>query len=131
MYEDTYGTDWDTLSEAEAIERAYALGVETAMGDRRREEYERVLAAVDGTYQERLVELAYDEGRSEAKSWRSEAGSDDPEAAWTSLVEEIEPPDGEAIERAAPAFLSRLELLEGPADDELQRLRLPEFLFRE
>jgi len=134
MYESEFGTEWDDLDKADALERAFALGVARSLGEPNREEYERVCAATDTTYERSLIELAYEEGRRKA-SGRTAAEST---SVWEELVvdtddvgvdaasgveEPRESPDGppELFSRPAPTTVP---------EDGLDRVRLPEFLRR-
>jgi hypothetical protein len=130
MYDEQYGTDWDTLGLEEAIERAYALGVLAGVGEGRPKEHDRVRAAVGGPGSE-LVQLAYDEGQTAA------AGTPEPDqkATWERLVEESgtaqpEEPDAgdtEATEEPASAPPSSLSAMKARETDP-DFFHLPDFL---
>jgi len=62
IYESTFETDWSSLSLDEAIQRAFALGVASALGEDHPEEYERLVKAQSRS----LVQMAFDEGKSRA-----------------------------------------------------------------
>lgn len=88
MYENRLGTDWTSLDHEEVLERAFALGVDAALGSVDREEYERLEAEAAGydAYDRSLVELAYREGRTKALD-RRRAG-DSTASVWRELVED-------------------------------------------
>lgn len=131
------GTDWTDLPREEILHRAFALGVEAACGRHHPEEYERLEAAVEGSYDRSLVELAYSEGRQEATRLRRDVG--DAEAVWRQLVEAEEGTAlSAAVDRTRPASrldlpssLSRLELLDRTEHDSRRSLDLPPFLRRD
>lgn len=128
MYAAEYGTDWETLTADEAIERAYALGVALTLGERHADELDRLIGAAGTADDRALVRLAYDKGRSRGRTARTEAS--DAEDAWASVVndEEREPVEIKD-ERELPPALRQLPLLRGPGDG-LARVRLPRFLLR-
>jgi hypothetical protein len=129
MYESEFDTGWDDLDKADALERAFALGVARSLGEPNREEYERVRDAADTTYERSLIELSYEEGRQKA-SGRNAAEST---AVWEELVvdtddlalddEASESPDG------PPGMFSQPTPTAAP-EDGLDRVRLPPFLRR-
>jgi len=130
MYDGEFDTDWDDLDKAAALERAFALGVARALGHPDHEEYDRVLADADTTYERSLIELSYDEGRRKASGRRSEGL----ETVWEDLVAEPttedtdrEAPDPPDSRTGRPSMMSRPEPTAVP-DDGLDRTRLPEFL---
>ena len=86
LYEDRYGRDWDALDRDEATERAYALGVAERLGERDREELKRIYAEVRTNYDRSLVEVAFREGRTEAKKLARKGTSADVDP-WEQLVE--------------------------------------------
>lgn len=124
MYERSFGTDWTELDRDAAIERAFALGVAAACGERLPDEYARVQEALPGSYDRSIVELAYEEGRTKALKL-DRRGEED---VWETLVDEDE---GEAVEsplsEAMPGALDSHEFLTRPTGppDSLDR---PEFL---
>ena len=137
MYEERLGTDWEDLSEAEAIDRAFALGVASEFGYENQEEFDRLLAALDSTYDRSIIDLAYQEGRQKARALRGEVpdGGD----VWDRLVGDDDatqsgdatgaPPNSGAERGPAgklPESLDRAGLLEG--GDELGALQYPRFL---
>ncbi|MFC7026986.1 hypothetical protein ACFQJ5_04365 [Halomicroarcula sp. GCM10025324] len=86
LYERKYDTGWDALEKDEATDRAYAIGVAERFGEYNREELEAIYHEMDSAYHRSMVELAYDEGRNEAKE-AATAGDPDKEAVWAELVE--------------------------------------------
>ncbi|SDZ84019.1 hypothetical protein SAMN04488065_0696 [Haloplanus vescus] len=129
MYDTEFGTDWENLGKEAALERAFALGVARALGKPNQEEYDRVVADADTSYERSLIELSYDEGRRKA-SGRSGDGT----AVWEELV--VEPTGASEADTAAdapksrtsrPDMMSRPEPTAVP-DDGMDRLQLPEFL---
>ena len=129
MYDSTYSDDWEELTRDEAVERAYALGVAAACGDDNHEEYESITAAAASSYDRSLIELSFDQGRSDALNL--EADGSEPSEVWNELVEKttITPPDGESpfpdlLDSAE--LLERFNQLEGPPET----LNKPSFLLR-
>lgn len=134
MYEERYGTDWETLDTEEAIERAYALGVLAELGEGLPVEYERVREAVDPGPGADMVALAYEEGcaavadidapgRSDRETWEELVGD-----AGGELTRGGDGPDEEDPPSSAPpSSLSALD----PPDDDPGLLEFPEFLRRE
>jgi hypothetical protein len=133
MYESEFDTDWDDLNKEGALERAFALGVARSLGNPNREEYERVRAAADTTYERSLIELSYEEGRRKASGRAAEEST----AVWEELVVETAEIDADAVppqpptrtRDGAPSMTERPEPTVVP-DDGLDRIRLPELLRR-
>lgn len=149
MYDRRYGTAWTTLSRDEAIERAFALGVDAHFGVTHPEEYERIVDSMQGAYARSIVELAYKEGKEKAN--QAEQALDGHQNIWDALVdqgagaavvdtdaptddgdEESEDADEFDITSAVdlPAALAALDLSNRPGEDDLDALDLPEFLRR-
>jgi hypothetical protein len=128
VYESTFPEEWTQLERDEAVERAYALGVAAACGNDNREEYEAIKAAADTTYDRSLIELSFDQGRSQAL--QLESSGSDPKAIWDQLVDSgEETPDRERglPDALGPAeLLDRFDQLEGPP----KTLDKPSFLTR-
>ncbi|WP_435070287.1 hypothetical protein [Haloplanus sp. C73] len=130
MYDSEFDTDWSDLDKDAALERAFALGVASALGDPNREEYDRVVADADTSYERSLIELSYDEGRRKASGRTGE----ETESVWEELVVE---PAGAPVDddssgpprsrTSRPDMLSRPEPSAVP-DDGMDRLQLPEFI---
>ncbi|WP_253738837.1 hypothetical protein [Halohasta salina] len=132
MYESTFSTDWSELDRDEAVERAYALGVASAFGDPHREEYEAIKAAAGSSYDRSLIELAHDQGRSQALQLEAASTDTAPEEVWGRLVEsapvDLPEPEGGLPDVLGPtALLDRIDHLEGPPST----LRKPSFLSRD
>jgi hypothetical protein len=131
-YADAFGTDWEHLDAEEATERAYAIGVAERLGERNREELQRIYATADSTYERSMVELAYREGRREAKA--AAGGVDDLDDVWDELVEvgvaldAEEPPTGGRD--GLPEALDSTEMLDRQAPDSTDALDRPGFLDR-
>jgi len=130
VYNSTYSDDWETLTRDEAVERAYALGVAAACGHDNREEYEAITAAAASSYDRSLIELSFEQGRSEAL--QLEASGDEPDEIWDTLVETttITLPDGD---NGLPDLLDTAELLErfSQLEGPPATLNKPSFLLRE
>ena len=126
MYDRTFGTDWtdDTLNREEAIDRAFALGVAAGCGSERPAELDRVLEAFPSTYDQSIVELAYDEGRTKAL----EAPAEDPERVWKRLVDDTGTPRQAPVPAALPGAINELTLLDRPRTGAPSSLELPSFL---
>ena len=136
-YERAFGTDWETLTEQEAMERAYALGVAAALGEYHPEELEAVRAEVDTTYSKSVIDLAFEEGRNEGKKATPESDSGNPKAqAWQELVE------GEAVtveeddvptggRTGLPEAVDRIGALDRSNPDSTDVVDLPDFLKRD
>jgi hypothetical protein len=137
MYDETFGFDWTTLSEEEALRRMYALGVAAVLGDRHPDEYTRIMRQASTAYRRSVLELSFKEGQQRAKNNRGEFEATD--EAWNTLVEEpsATPPssaradvDDRQPKGSVPPSVTRASLLEYQYDD-LERVRLPELLRRD
>lgn len=96
LYEDRFDTDWDTLDRDEAMERAFALGVAAALGDRNQEEFEAIHDTMGSNYDASIVELAYKEGKNKATTRKRQVDNDDAdvfEFVVNEELEDAEPPD--------------------------------------
>ncbi|MWV63633.1 hypothetical protein GRS48_02165 [Halorubrum sp. JWXQ-INN 858] len=124
MYERTFGTDWETLSRAEAIDRAFALGVAAACDRGDAAELERLTTTADGAYGRSLVRLAYDEGRTRAL----EASAEGPAAVWRALVDDAGTPRNTPFPAALPGALGELTMTRRRGDGPPSSLELPPFL---
>jgi hypothetical protein len=128
-YDDAF-EPWTTLDIETATERAYALGVQAAVGEVDREELAAIRAEMDSAYARSVVDLAFDEGRTEALA----SGAEDAAAVWEDLVVEDsallgdgDPTEGE---RSTPAALDRAKLFDRIDPDSRDALELPSFLQR-
>ncbi|QKG92993.1 hypothetical protein HPS36_09015 [Halorubrum salinarum] len=128
MYDRTFGTEWDDLSREEAVERAFALGVAAGVDSPRPEELERVLEAFPGGYDQSIVELAYDEGRTKALEAAAERDDPDDEAVWRSLVDGAGEPRESPVPAALPGAIRELTLTDGPREGPPSSLDLPSML---
>lgn len=129
MYEETFGTDWDGLSRDEAIRRAFALGVAASLSRPDPEEYDRLVAEPDSSYDQSLVELAYSRGRNRAKRERGDADSAD--EVWSTLVEETDDEAAVDSDRPAPGPASDPPSAlsnRGPSGERTGAIDLPAFL---
>ena len=132
-YEQSYGTDWESLDQNEALRRAYALGVGAALGEYHREELEAIREEMDSAYDKSLVELAFEEGKNEGKEVKPERDED--RAVWNELVTgelPLEPDERPTGGRSGlPEAIDAPESLEFPDRDSTDALDLPEFLEKE
>jgi hypothetical protein len=130
LYEQKYGTDWDTLDKDAATERAYAIGVAEKLGEYNREELEAIYDQIDTAYNQSMVELAYSEGRQEAADVASSQSESDP---WDELVEGdtvyVEPENIPTGGRdGLPEALGPSEILDKQDVDSTEVVDRPEFL---
>lgn len=145
MYERAFDTEWDNLSQEEAMFRAYALGVDTALGN----EHEAELNSLMRAHHRGLVQIAYDEGKTRAedalgdhRSGGKRGSTDDFEPGdrewevWEQLVEDVDSdPDAfEPVEVSKsrldlPSALDLPEFLDRP-DTDTERIKIPRFLLR-
>ena len=136
MYEDTFGTDWETLSADGALRRMYGLGVAASLGHPHDDEYRRIRAQADSAYARNVLELAFEEGRRRGRRNRRELDGDD--EVWEALVPDQEAAspssrstgDANRSRGGVPDAVTRNELLELSGDD-LERVRLPDLLLRD
>jgi hypothetical protein len=131
LYEREYGTEWTTLDDDEATERAYALGVAESLGEYNREEFEAVHAEPQTAHGRSMVELAFREGKTEGR----EHDPDDDRAVWRDLVEdetvtvdEADPSTGGRD--GIPDAVDRIDAIEKPNLDDVDATDRPEFLDR-
>ncbi|ESP89571.1 hypothetical protein [Candidatus Halobonum tyrrellensis] len=124
MYEERLGTDWTDISDDEAIDRAFALGVAAAFGHEDRVEFDRLRTALDTAYDRSIIDLAYEEGRGKAEGLRRDADSETD--IWEHLVgvsdgrptdrggdPDTGSEDGPGPAGGRPSLLDRAGLLEG------------------
>ena len=133
-YEREFDTEWDSLNKDDATTRAYAIGVAERLGERNREELKAIYAEMDSAYHRSMVELAYEEGRNEAKA-AADPDSDDADAVWAELVRgEVTTVDPEDVpERgrdSLPDALDSGELLDRQDVDSTEPVDRPDFLDR-
>jgi len=128
MYDRTFDTEWDELSREEAVERAFALGVADGVGSERPAELDRVLAAFENAYDRSLIELSYDEGRTEALEAAAAADDADAEAVWDELVDGTGSPRGSPVSAALPGAITELTLTKRPREGPPSSLDLPSML---
>jgi len=131
-YEAEFDTGWETLGKDEATTRAYAIGVAERLGEFNRDELKAIYAEMDSAYHRSMVELAYDEGRNEAKA-AAEADTDD--AVWAELVQgETTAVDADDVPEPArdslPEALEPGDLLDRQDVDSTDAVDRPDFLDR-
>lgn len=127
-YHENYD-DWKTLSADEAIDRAYALGVAASFDEYHPAELEAIREEMGSSYDKSVVDLAFDEGRTEARKAEAEAAA----AVWNELVEgelvTVDPDDVPTGGRGGlPEALDKVDALERVDLDHRDATELPEFL---
>ena len=138
LYEDRFDTDWDTLDRDEAMERAFALGVAAALGERNQDEFEAIHDTMGSNYDASIVELAYQEGKNEATQHRRQVDDDDQDVFEFVVNEELEDAeqpdrdeggDDEPAERATdlPSAIDETEATD-PPDLDPEQTDYPDFL---
>ena len=132
-HDSEFDTEWDSLDKDEATTRAYAIGVAERLGEFNREALEAIYAEMDSAYHRSMVELAYEEGRNEAKATVDSATDGD--AVWAQLVEGettlVDP--GDVAERGRdglPSVLDSGDLLDRQDVDSTDAVDRPDFLER-
>jgi len=132
-YEREFDTGWEALDKDDATTRAYAIGVAERLGEGNREELEAIYAEMDSAYHRSMVELAYEEGRNEAKA-AADTDSDDADAVWAELVQgevtTVDPDDIPEGRESLPDALDSGELLDRQDIDSTEAVDRPEFLDR-
>lgn len=133
-YERAYDS-WTTLEKDEAIERAYALGVAASIGERHPEELDAIREEMDSAYNKSVVDLAFEEGRTEAHEAEANP-ADESEAVWAELVEgKTVPVDADEMPTGGrdglPEAVDRIEALDRPEMDSTGAVDRPEFLERD
>lgn len=128
MYEAAFGTDWEQLGRGEILRRAYGLGVAETLGSAPEGELGRLKEQLSGRYDESLVELAYDEGRTRGRTPGPGETEDD---VWAEVVEgettTVDPGPAPARPTDLPENIEAPSLL-SRSEDALARLGLPELL---
>lgn len=145
MYDEHFDRDWSELTQEEAMFRAFALGVDHALGNDHPEEFRRLTDA----FHRGLIQIAFDEGESRASEAVEDRGVDTESGEpfsfepgeygweiWEELVagRETEPDafDPVRVHRSQldlPSSLRRPELL-GRRSDSIESITLPRFLLR-
>jgi hypothetical protein len=129
-YEREFGTDWDSLSKDEATDRAYAIGVAERLGETNHDELEAIYGEMRSSYYRSMVELAYEEGRNEAKAAAESATA---ETVWTDLVESDTTENKLGDERGRdglPEALDGKNVLDRQDVDSTETVERPDFLDR-
>lgn len=130
MYEEKFGTDWESLSHDELVERAFVLGISESVGESMPDEYDRILAEAETAYSRNIIELAFSEGKEQGTD-RQESSSDEEEDAVSEAEADELFRESRFVENGSiPDAVNRVELLDPPGDG-LDRIRLPGFLTRE
>jgi len=93
-YERAFGTDWERLTEDEAVDRAYALGVAASLGEYHPDELDAIRDQVDTAYSRSLIDLAFDQGKSEGTATEDTLDGDDEDEVWEDLIA-VDPPANE------------------------------------
>lgn len=144
MYDRHFDPDTEPQSQEAAMFRAYALGVDAVMGNEHPEE----LTALMQAHHRGLVQIAFDEGRTDAQELLDDVGRTGKETdapfepgdreyeVWNRLVTE-RAEDPEALEAVdvpvsrldLPSALELPDLLDRPKTDP-ERVRIPRFLRR-
>lgn len=135
-YNRTYGTDWETLDVDEAVDRAYALGVAASLGESHPDELEAVHDEMESAYDRSVVELAFDEGKTEGRETDADAGESGDKQVWTELVTGASAPtdsgDVPAGDRTGLlAAIDRIDALDRTDIDSTEIVDRPSFLERE
>jgi hypothetical protein len=130
-YEQTYGTNWGTLTVDQAMTRAYALGVAASLGEYHPDELEAIRNEMGSAYERSVVDLAFEEGKNEGREHDGESNGG--ERTWNELVEDepvtIEPEEIPTGGRTGlPEAVDRMEALERPTPDKNEAVDLPSFL---
>lgn len=145
MYHDHFEADWEELDQEEAMFRAFALGVDHALGNDHPAEFRRLTSE----FHRGLIQIAFDEGESRATEAVEERGIDpdrpDPFAfqpgeyewdIWEDLITEreaepdaFEPVQVKRSKLDLPSSLRRPELLERTSES-IESITLPRFLLR-
>ena len=132
-YERAYGTDWDTLDKDEVIDRAYALGVAASLGEYHPDELEAIRSEVDTSYDKSVVDLAFDEGKNEARELDVEPDERDDDPVWAELVEgETVTVDEDDVPTGGrdglPDALDKIDALDKPEPGKNEAVDRPDFL---
>jgi len=139
-YYDAFDTDWEDLDAGEATDRAYAIGVAERFGETHRDELQLVYDAVDTAYEKSMVELAYEEGRRDAKAAAADDdGAESFDEVWDDLVEgrshdiDYEDVTDEGViggRDGLPESIDRCDMLDRPTPDTTDAIDPPDFLDR-
>jgi hypothetical protein len=134
-YEQGYGTDWESLTEDEAVDRAYALGVAASMGEYHPDELDAIREETNSAYERSVVDLAFEEGKNEGRE------IDPPEdngnsAVWSELVEgqtvTVDPEEVPTGGRdGLPDAIDKIDALDRQDIDSTDVVDLPDFLEKE
>ncbi|WP_262178865.1 hypothetical protein [Haloarcula laminariae] len=133
-YEREFDSGWESMDKDEATTRAYAIGVAERLGEDNREALKAIYAEMESAYHRSMVELAYEEGRNEAKA-AADPGADDADAVWAELVQgevtTVDPDDVPTSGRdSLPGALDSGDLLDRQDVDSTEPVDRPDFLER-
>jgi hypothetical protein len=132
-YERTHGTDWETLGVDEAVDRAYALGVAASLGEFHPEELEAIREEMESAYDRSVVDLAFEEGKSEGKEIDTAEESD--QQVWNELVGEDPVTADDDVPTGGrtglPEAVDRIDAIERLDLDSTDPVDRPSFLERE
>jgi len=134
-YEQGYGTEWEALDVDAAVDRAYALGVAASMGEYHPDELEAIRNEVGSAYERSVVDLAFEEGKTEGKEIDTDETAEETDA-WDALVDD-EPVtlDAEDIPTGGrsgiPEAVDKIDAIERPDLDSTDPIDKPDFLNRE
>jgi hypothetical protein len=131
-YERAYGTDWDDIDKEGAIERAYALGVATTLGEHHPDELDALRAEMNSSYDRSVLDLAFGEGKNEGRELSAKQNDPEDERVWNELVgEETADQTPTGGRTGLPDSLSDPDLLDPPNLDRTDAVELPDFLDRD
>lgn len=127
-YEQTFETEWESIDPEEAAQHAYAIGVAERLGEDNRSHLVRLVDAMDTGYARGLVELAYQEGRTEAKQRADRDG----DLVWAELVDPQTRGGGSSDDRpqGLPQALDLVESIRRQNPDSREATERPDLLDR-
>jgi len=134
-YEETYGTDWESLGVDGAVKRAYALGVAASLDEHHPDELEAVREEMGSSCERSVVDLAYEEGKTEGQK-EDMSGAEGGDEVWSALVDDgpvrVDADDVPTGGRTGlPEAVDRIDALERPTPDENEAIDRPSFLDRD
>jgi len=134
-YEQSYGTDWETLDIDTAVDRAYALGVAASMGEYHPDELDAIREEAGSSYERSVVDLAFEEGKNEGKEIDVAETPEDGDA-WDALVDEepvtLDPENIPTGGRSGiPEAVDKIDAIEQPDIDSTEAVDKPDFLERD
>lgn len=122
-YERNFDTDWENIDVETASLHAYAIGVSEIIGEENGTHLDRLSDAMETGYERSVVELAFEEGKREARN------IDRSEHVWDELFQRR---GGERSEPVTdvPELVNRVAMLDSFDLDRPNAMELPEFLQR-